>query len=133
MIGRAARNVDARVVLYADKETDSMKRALAETNRRREMQVRFNEENGIVPKQIVKPVKEKEVEVKDVLFHVGNTVAQFPQFSSSRGWFDTKNRVRRFGGSVVMRPGTNTANPCRDSRHFLNGLAQAKLFKASQF
>jgi len=65
IIGRAARNLNAKVVLYADNMTDSMKTAISETKRRREMQVAYNEEHHIVPQTIIKPVKEKEVEIKD--------------------------------------------------------------------
>jgi len=56
MIGRAARNADSKVVLFADKETKSMKYALDETIRRREIQLKYNEEHGIVPKTILKSV-----------------------------------------------------------------------------
>jgi len=65
IIGRAARNVNARVVLYGDHVTDSMERALKETSRRRSMQVAYNREHGIVPQTIRKPIKEKEVEIRD--------------------------------------------------------------------
>jgi excinuclease ABC subunit B len=65
IIGRAARNVNSKVVLYADVMTDSMKRAIAETKRRRTLQVAFNTEHHITPQTIIKPVKEKEVEITD--------------------------------------------------------------------
>src|SRR5207248_2950061 len=55
-IGRAARNVHGKAILYADVMTDSIRYALAETNRRRAKQVQFNEENGITPESITKPV-----------------------------------------------------------------------------
>jgi excinuclease ABC subunit B len=52
--GRAARHLSGRVIMYADKVTDSMKRTIDETNRRREKQLRFNIENNITPQQIIK-------------------------------------------------------------------------------
>ena len=55
-IGRAARNASGRVILYADRITDSMKRAMDETERRRTVQQAYNKEHGVTPKTIVKPV-----------------------------------------------------------------------------
>ena len=57
-IGRAARNVDGRVILYADRITGSMERALAETDRRREKQVEYNSEHGITPRTIVRQISD---------------------------------------------------------------------------
>lgn len=57
-IGRAARNVNGKVIMYADKITDSMRKAIDETERRREIQMEFNEKNDIEPQTIKKPVRE---------------------------------------------------------------------------
>ena len=57
-IGRAARNVNGKVIMYADNITDSMKKAIDETNRRRTIQSDYNKKNGIIPKTIVKKVNE---------------------------------------------------------------------------
>jgi excinuclease ABC subunit B len=65
IIGRAARNVNSKVVLYADVLTDSIQKALAETNRRRTVQLEYNTKHGITPTTIIKPIKEKIVEITD--------------------------------------------------------------------
>ena len=58
-MGRAARHVQGEVVMYADNVTGSMKRAILEVERRRNIQIEYNKEHGISPKQIVKPIREK--------------------------------------------------------------------------
>ena len=65
IIGRAARNVNSKVVLYADTITDSIRSAVAETERRRELQVAFNRAHQITPTTIRKPIREKEVDIAD--------------------------------------------------------------------
>ena len=76
-IGRAARNAEGRVILYADSVTDSMERALRETNRRREIQMAYNKEHGIVPKTIVKSVAEIiEISAKDTIDKKGKRLSR---------------------------------------------------------
>jgi excinuclease ABC subunit B len=55
-MGRAARHLRGKAILYADRHTDSMQQAIAETNRRRAKQVQYNRENDITPETIIKPV-----------------------------------------------------------------------------
>jgi excinuclease ABC subunit B len=66
IIGRAARNSESKVTLYADNITKSITGAIKETQRRRTLQEQYNKKNKITPQTIIKPIKEKEVEVKDI-------------------------------------------------------------------
>ncbi|HWQ64093.1 MAG TPA: excinuclease ABC subunit UvrB [Methanospirillum sp.] len=63
IIGRAARNAEAHVVLYADTITGSMQIAMDETDRRRNLQIEYNKQNGITPQTIRKPIREQEIEL----------------------------------------------------------------------
>lgn len=83
-IGRAARNTDGKVIMYADELTESMEKAISETNRRRKIQEQYNKDNGIIPKTIQKAVRDtikasfvadvqeeykldKDVEIKEII------------------------------------------------------------------
>jgi excinuclease ABC subunit B len=65
IIGRAARNATSKVILYADTVTDSIASALAETNRRRNIQIRYNQKHHITPRTIQKPIRDKVVDLTD--------------------------------------------------------------------
>ncbi len=79
-IGRAARHVNGQVLMYADKVTDSMQRAIDETNRRRAVQQKYNEEHGIEPESIVKEVRDLTDRVRAVAEdRVEYRVAQLPK------------------------------------------------------
>jgi excinuclease ABC subunit B len=81
-IGRAARNARGKAILYADRITDSMKRALDETQRRRAIQEVYNRENGIVPKTIVKPIEATLITASEAdYFKVPSEVEEIEDYS----------------------------------------------------
>ncbi len=80
--GRAARHVEGKVIMYADTVTESMRRAIEETERRRRIQAAFNREHGITPRTVVKPVREvieatRAVE-KDEVYREGRKLSEIP-------------------------------------------------------
>jgi excinuclease ABC subunit B len=64
--GRAARNLDGKVILYSDRVTDSMKQAIGETERRRKRQIEYNKDHKITPRTIIKPIPEAAAEVSGI-------------------------------------------------------------------
>ena len=114
IIGRAARNVNSKVILYADKMTDSIIEALKETNRRRELQLKFNKEHSITPQTIIKPIKEKEVEITDVKHiprkEIPNMIIELQarmEEAADKLDFETaielRDRVKRLQGRIGMQ------------------------------
>ena len=94
-VGRTARNVHGRVILYADTLTASMRRAMAETQRRRELQVAWNREHGITPKSIEKAIRKGIEEV----VRSEHTVAEMAGLSDEA--FDTAEVVRRLEAEML--------------------------------
>jgi excinuclease ABC subunit B len=74
-IGRAARNAEGRVILYADKVTDSIDKAVTETNRRRAIQAEYNEKHGITPRTVIRDIKKWD-QIADDKMQVGNNVLE---------------------------------------------------------
>jgi excinuclease ABC subunit B len=84
-IGRAARNIHGKAIMYADTMTDSMRRAIGETNRRRQKQMRFNEENGITPQSIIKPIEATLVTAYEAdYFKVPVNLEDFEEYSPEK-------------------------------------------------
>jgi len=84
-IGRAARNSRGKAILYADTMTDSMRRAINETNRRRAKQTSFNEENGITPQSIIKPIEATLVTAYEAdYFKVPVNLEDFEEYSAEK-------------------------------------------------
>jgi len=83
-IGRAARNVDGRVVMYADRITDSMAEAMEETNRRREKQMAYNEAHGIMPQSVQKEVRDVIAAVLPAAAESGMSLSKAPEIMTKR-------------------------------------------------
>jgi excinuclease ABC subunit B len=81
-MGRAARHLHGRAILYADRMTDSMRQAIAETDRRRAKQIQYNEENGITPESIIKPVDMALVKIVEADYMTVSTEAEAEEITS---------------------------------------------------
>jgi excinuclease ABC subunit B len=126
MIGRAARNEAGRVILYADKMTDSIKLAVSETARRRSIQIKFNEEHGIIPQTIRKEVKNM---LPDELMEDGGerriVAAADGEYTSAAGKPDVKELERRMW-EAVERLDFELAAELRDTIKGMRGQGDGK-------
>ena len=85
-IGRCARNASGHVIMYADKITDSMQYAIDETKRRREIQEKYNKEHGIIPKTIIK-------EIRDLISNIDDSKDNKPKKMSKKERMDSINKI----------------------------------------
>ncbi len=106
-IGRAARNVDGRVLMYADTLTDSMKAAIDETERRRKYQVWYNEQNGIVPQTIKKDIKNTIEVTKKAIDKSGDTTldkrAIYKEIDRLRALMKVASSQYNFEEAIILR------------------------------
>jgi excinuclease ABC subunit B len=90
--GRAARNIDGMVIMYADRITDSIKNAMTETERRRRKQIQYNKKNQITPKSVIKPIPEK---TEDIDLSV-DTTKSMARADLVKLAIETETTMRRF-------------------------------------
>ena len=90
--GRAARNIDGMVIMYADRITDSIKNAMTETERRRGKQIQYNKKNQITPKSVIKPIPEKTEDI-DLFVDTTKSMARADLVKLA---IETETTMRRF-------------------------------------
>ncbi|MGA8913329.1 MAG: excinuclease ABC subunit UvrB [Nitrososphaeraceae archaeon] len=90
--GRAARNIDGMVIMYADRITDSIKNAMTETERRRRKQIQYNKKNQITPKSVIKPIPEKTEDI-DLFVDTTKSMARADLVKLA---IETETTMRRF-------------------------------------
>lgn len=123
-MGRAARNVDGRVILYADKITGSMERAIAETERRREIQLDYNEKHGITPKTIEKRVGSITDSILSEHDKAVDTMVQIDKKEFDKDPEKVIKRKRQEMNAAVKELDFETAALLRDEIRALEGLLE---------
>ena len=101
--GRAARNIDGMVIMYADRITDSIKNALTETERRRRKQIQYNKKNQITPKSVIKPIPEKTEDI-DLFVDTTKSMARADLVKLA---IETETTMRRFAEDLDFEKPSN--------------------------
>ncbi|HJW14661.1 MAG TPA: excinuclease ABC subunit UvrB, partial [Thermoanaerobaculia bacterium] len=124
--GRAARNVRGRVLFYADAVTDSMRRAMEETRRRREIQAAFNREHGIEPASIVKQINSPLVRLSSLDYHDGVNAPTPPDLPDSESLSRRIAEVEKTMKAAAKELDFERAARLRDE---LRGLRELQIFR----
>ena len=103
--GRAARNSESKVIFYMDKETDSIKNAIRESTRRREIQMEYNKKHNITPKTIIKKVDNPEIELRDIMHIAKNDIPSIIKDLESR--MDKAANDLDFESAIMIRDRIN--------------------------
>lgn len=123
--GRAARNLNGRVIFYADRITDSMGRAISETERRRKIQLEFNREHGITPETIIKPVDSTLLEMAGLDYYEVPIVSEeLEQYAAAEDIDRQIEKWRKVMKDAAMELDFETAAQYRDK---IRGLEQLRL------
>ena len=125
IMGRAARNVDGRVILYADGMTKSLDRAIAETNRRRDIQLAYNKKHGIVPKTIEKNIADITADLADRRREAAVSVAAWDIARYKKAPKKTIREKERRMSDAVAELDFETAAILRDEIQYLESLQRA--------
>ena len=118
-IGRAARNINGKAILYADRVTDSMRRALGETQRRRERQAAYNQEHGITPQTIVKAIGSTMFSIVEADYFKLPSVAEEAEEYSAENIAATIQRLQGQMRSAAAKYEFERAAELRDKIKFL--------------
>ena len=118
-IGRAARNSESRVIMYADNITKSMDKAIKETERRREIQIKYNEDNGITPQTIIKEVREV-IEATKVAEEISEYTAKSPDSKISAK--DKKKLIKKYTDEMMAAAKNLQFERAAELRDIINDL-----------
>ena len=120
-IGRAARNADGRVIMYADNMTESMEYAINETNRRRKIQDEYNKEHGIIPKSIVKDVRDSiSITRKAAETDEGNTYESMSNKELKKLIVEYENKMRKAATDLDFESAAKYRDEIKEMRKYID-------------